>query len=157
RQGVPPHHSHRSSAVGLPGGGLRCGGADRQDHDGWGAEFGRRSQGRAESGGGEDRPGVCQAMTLGWRKKEARAGWLFTAPALIHLLVFALFPIAAAFGISLYKWQLFKDNATFVAFRNYLYAFTEHDFWRAMLNSLTYALFAVPLGMIAALAVALLV
>src|ERR1044071_2161655 len=96
-------------------------------------------------------------MSLNWRRREARAGWLFITPALIHLFVFALFPIAVAFGISLYKWQLFKQNAAFVGLYNYFYSFTEPGFWNAMWNSLRYALAAVPLGMAAALAVALLV
>jgi multiple sugar transport system permease protein len=96
-------------------------------------------------------------MSLARRRSEARAGWLFVAPALIHLLVFALFPIAVAFLISLYKWQLFKPSGEFVALQNYVYSFTEPAFWNAMWNSLRYAAAAVPLGMAVALAIAILV
>lgn len=96
-------------------------------------------------------------MSLTWRKKEARMGWLFIAPALLHLFIFALLPILVAFVISLYKWQLFRTDAVFVGLRNYLYSFTEPPFWQAMWNSFRYALAAVPLGMAVALAVALLV
>lgn len=96
-------------------------------------------------------------MSLARRRQEARTGWLFVAPALLHLLIFALFPIAVAFGISLFKWQLFKPSGEFVALRNYLYSFTEPAFWNAMKNSLYFAAGSVPLGMIAALAVAILV
>ncbi len=96
-------------------------------------------------------------MSLVKRRSEARAGWLFIAPALLHLLLFALMPIAVAFGISLYKWQLFKPSGEFVALRNYVYSFTEPAFWNALWNSFRYAVAAVPLGMAAALAVALLV
>lgn len=66
-------------------------------------------------------------------------------------------PIAVAFVISLYKWQLFKSDGAFVALDNYLYAFTEGPFWNAMWNSFRYAAVAVPLGMFVALLVALLV
>lgn len=66
-------------------------------------------------------------------------------------------PIAVAFVISLYKWQLFKPDGAFVAFNNYFYAFTEGPFWNAMWNSFRYAVVAVPLGMFVALLVALLV
>jgi multiple sugar transport system permease protein len=96
-------------------------------------------------------------MSLSWRRRESRMGWLFIAPALVHLFVFALFPIAIAFGISLFKWQLFKPNPALVGLSNYIYSFTEPGFWNAMWNSLRYASAAVPLGMATALAVALLV
>ncbi|HRK21124.1 MAG TPA: sugar ABC transporter permease [Fimbriimonadaceae bacterium] len=96
-------------------------------------------------------------MSLARRRHEARTGWLFITPALLHLIVFALMPIAVAFVISLYKWQLFKPDGAFVAFNNYFYAFTEGPFWNAMWNSFRYAVVAVPLGMFVALLVALLV
>lgn len=96
-------------------------------------------------------------MSLARRRQEARTGWLFVAPALIHLVVFAMMPIAVAFVISLFKWQLFKPDAAFVAFENYLYSFTEGPFWNAMWNSFRYTAVAVPAGMFVALLVALLV
>lgn len=96
-------------------------------------------------------------MSLARRRREARTGWLFITPALLHLLIFAMMPIAVAFVISLYKWQMFKPSGEFVAFYNYLYSFREPSFWNAMWNSLRYALASVPLGMAFALAVALLV
>jgi multiple sugar transport system permease protein len=96
-------------------------------------------------------------MSLARRRQEARMGWLFIAPALLHLFVFALLPIGVAFAISLYKWQLFKPDAAFVAFENYLYSFREPGFWNAMWNSFRYTVVSVPLGMAVALAVAVLV
>lgn len=96
-------------------------------------------------------------MSLARRRAEARTGWLFVAPALIHLIVFALLPILVALVISLYKWQLFKPSGEFVALKNYFYSFTEPPFWNALWNSFRYTLAAVPLGMAVALMVALLV
>jgi multiple sugar transport system permease protein len=96
-------------------------------------------------------------MSLARRRAEARTGWLFVAPALIHLAIFALLPIAVAFVISLYKWQLFKPSGEFVGLRNYLHSFTEPPFWNALWNSFRYTVASVPLGMAIALLVALMV
>lgn len=91
------------------------------------------------------------------RRRESRHGWLFVAPAFIHLLVFALFPMLYALYLSLFKWQLLRENQEFVALKNYAMAFAEAPFWNAMWNSARYSLASVPLGMIAALGVAILV
>lgn len=94
-------------------------------------------------------------MRVGRRKFPA--GWAFVAPAFIHLLVFALIPIAFAFYLSFYKWQLIQSHKTFVGFSNYRFTFHEPEFWNAMWNSARYALVSVPFGMAVALVVALLV
>lgn len=91
------------------------------------------------------------------RKREARLGWVFVAPAFLHLLVFALFPMLYALFISLFKWQLLREHQVFVGLQNYAGAFAESPFWNALWNSARFALAAVPLGMIVALAVAILV
>ena len=84
-------------------------------------------------------------------------GWLFISPALLHLLVFALIPIAYALYISFYKLQLIQNKRQFVGLYNYSFSFHEPAFWNAMWNSAKYALVGVPFGMAVALIVALLV
>jgi len=84
-------------------------------------------------------------------------GWLFIAPAFLHLLVFALIPIGYAFYVSLFKLQLLQSKAEFVGAGNYSFSLHEPMFWNAMWNSFRFALVSVPLGMAIALAVALLV
>jgi len=84
-------------------------------------------------------------------------GYAFIAPAVAHLLVFALVPIAYAFGLSFYKWDILKEQRPFVGGQNYADALGEPAFWNAMWNSTRYALVSVPLGMAVALAVAILV
>ncbi|MBV6456899.1 MAG: Lactose transport system permease protein LacF [Fimbriimonadaceae bacterium] len=86
-----------------------------------------------------------------------KRGYAFVAPAVLHLLVFALVPIAYAFGLSFYKWDILKEKRPFVGAQNYLDAIGEPAFWNAMWNSTRYALVSVPLGMAVALAVAILV
>ncbi|MGV3618695.1 MAG: carbohydrate ABC transporter permease [Fimbriimonas sp.] len=91
------------------------------------------------------------------KPKSDRLGWVFIGPAFLHLLVFALFPMAYALYLSLFRWQLIKQDAAFVAFQNYALSFAEAPFWNAMRNSFLYALLSVPMGMAIALAVAILV
>ncbi|MEZ0326143.1 MAG: carbohydrate ABC transporter permease [Fimbriimonas sp.] len=91
------------------------------------------------------------------RPKSERVGWLFIGPAFLHLLVFALLPMAYALYLSFFKWQLIKEEHSFVGFKNYLLALSEEPFWNAMGNSLRYALYSVPAGMAVALAIAILV
>ena len=90
-------------------------------------------------------------------QNESRLGWAFVAPATIHLLVFALIPMAYAFVISLYKYQIFRDNPQFTGVQNYSLALSEGPFRNALWQSFRFAVLSVPLGMILALAVALLV
>ena len=86
-----------------------------------------------------------------------RTGFMFIAPAFIHLLVFALIPIAYALYISLFKLHLIQNTRQFVGLYNYGFSLHEPAFWNAMWNSARYALVSVPFGMAVALIVALLV
>lgn len=87
-------------------------------------------------------------------RSQARTGWLMTAPALIHLLVFALIPIGVTLLLSFVDWNLLKGTRPFVGLENYQRVFANEGFWKAMLNSGIYTLFSVPLGMAVALLLA---
>lgn len=89
--------------------------------------------------------------------KHSRAGWMFLAPATLHLFVFALFPILYALYLSLFKWDILKGSKPYVGTANYTDTLTDPAYWSAMWTSTKFALFAVPVGMIAALAIAVLV
>lgn len=89
-------------------------------------------------------------------RNRTLAGWLFVAPAFLHLFVFALGPMAYALWLSLFKIHLVKGEQRFVGAFNYTYTFTDPPFWNAMLNSAKFALMSVPLGIALGLGVALL-
>lgn len=84
-------------------------------------------------------------------------GWLFVLPALLHLVVFALGPIAYAIYLSLFHWNLLKGESSFVGLQNYSTIWEDGRFAQALLNSALYTLASVPIGAAVALAVALLV
>ncbi len=90
-------------------------------------------------------------------KRNRPIGYAFIAPATIHLVIFAFIPMAYSLYVSLFKWQLFRTERTFVGGGNYSLALGESAFWNAMANTGRYALYSVPAGMILALAVAILV
>jgi multiple sugar transport system permease protein len=94
---------------------------------------------------------------FGGERKEGLLGWLFVSPAFIHLLVFALLPMAYALYLSFFKIHLVRDQRQFVGAFNYRYIFGDETFWNAMWNSARYALMSVPIGMAVGLGVALLV
>ncbi|MCW5943144.1 MAG: sugar ABC transporter permease [Fimbriimonadaceae bacterium] len=90
-------------------------------------------------------------------RRRHGVGYWFIAPATLHLVLFALVPIVYALYLSLFKWDILKDDKPFVAFANYLTTFQDKFFWNAMWNSTRYTLVSVPVGMAVALLVALLV
>jgi multiple sugar transport system permease protein len=89
--------------------------------------------------------------------KRSLVGWLFVAPALIHLVVFALGPILYAATLSLYDWNLLKGDSRFVGLQNFTRIWEDGQFAKALINSALYTITSVPLGIALALAVALLV
>lgn len=87
--------------------------------------------------------------------RKSQTGWWFIAPASLHLLVFALVPVAYAAYVSLFRWNILRDERTFVGLDQYQRLMADQAFWGAMGQTFKYALMAVPGGLVAALLVAL--
>jgi len=90
----------------------------------------------------------------GIRRGEARAGYLFIAPAVIIAAVFLVIPIVLAFWVSLSDWNGFQSplnpRVGFVGAENYAAITTEEgldqrNFGRAVRNNFYYVLLVVPL------------
>ncbi|MBX3096614.1 MAG: sugar ABC transporter permease [Fimbriimonadaceae bacterium] len=82
-------------------------------------------------------------------------GWFFVAPALLHLIVFALIPVGYAFWISLHDWDILKGTIPFVGLGRYEALAGNAEFWNSLRQTGMFALMSVPLGMAVALAVAI--
>lgn len=91
------------------------------------------------------------------RERHDWRGYLFVAPAMAYLAVFALFPMIYAGYLSLHRWHLLKDEHPFVGGDNYVRMFADPFFRNAVWNTLVYVVFSVPLGVLTALGVAALV
>lgn len=87
--------------------------------------------------------------------RKSQTGWWFIAPASLHLLVYALVPVAYAAYVSLFRWDILRDQRTFVGLDQYQRLMADQAFWGAMGQTFKYALMAVPGGLVAALLVAL--
>lgn len=77
------------------------------------------------------------------------------SPWLIALVVFHVYPIVAATYLSLSDYNIFNPPE-FQGFDNYVKLWNDPTVWKAAGNSLFYALLSVPIGLAAALVLALL-
>ncbi len=91
------------------------------------------------------------------RARSDWRGYLFIAPATIYLLVFSFVPMVIAAYLSLHRWHLLKEDHPFVGADNYVELFRSPFFRNAVWNTAVFAALSVPLGMVFALAVAILV
>jgi multiple sugar transport system permease protein len=94
-------------------------------------------------------------------RPETRAALLFIAPSMLLLAGFFFLPVFAGFALSLTDFDLYSigdiHKLRFIALRNYAELFHNSIFWKALFNTLYFALVAGPLTMVASLAAALLI
>lgn len=94
-------------------------------------------------------------------RSESRAAILFLAPAMTVLTLFFVLPIAAALALSLTDFDIYAvadmKNLRFVAFGNYAELLRTPLFWKALKNTVYFALVGGPLTVAVSLAAALLV
>jgi multiple sugar transport system permease protein len=105
-------------------------------------------------------PGRTRAVRPGGRRtparrREALAGYLFIAPALIGFVCFVLGPLVAAFVISLTRYDILTPPR-FVGLDNYRRMLGDDRLLRSYLNTLVYVVAAVVLMNLLALVLAVL-
>lgn len=88
-------------------------------------------------------------------RREMRAGLAFVSPWLVGMGLFMLYPIAASLYYSFCEYSVL-DRARPIGLANYADLARDALFWRSLLNTLYYAVLAVPLGLVLALSLALL-
>jgi multiple sugar transport system permease protein len=89
------------------------------------------------------------------RRRSLYAALAFISPWLVGLGVFTLYPIIASFYYSLCDYSVLQP-AQFVGGANYADLAHDEVFWRSLRNTALYAAFALPLGLIVSLGLALL-
>ena len=97
-----------------------------------------------------------------WRGRgEARAAWLFLAPALFVLTVFFFLPIAAALLLSFTDFDIYAvadtGNMRVVGLANYAALLRDPLFWQALGNTFYFVLVGGPLSVAVSLGAAMLV
>lgn len=93
--------------------------------------------------------------SLGKRIRKTWPGYLFILPGFLFFLVWTLYPLAHAFVMSFFEWNLIKPSV-FIGVENYTYAINDPIFWVALGNTLFYVLVTVPGQMIIGLGIAIL-
>lgn len=89
------------------------------------------------------------------RQRQAVAAYVFIAPAMAIFTLFTLLPVAIALYLSLTNYDVFT-RLDWIGARNYTDALEDELFWRALANTVTYAVWSIPLSMALGLVVALL-
>ena len=92
--------------------------------------------------------------------RMSRAGWLFTAPALLVLALFFGLPVLAAFVLSFTDFDLYAladpHNLRFSGVHNYLDLLQTPLFWKSLGNTVYFVVVGVPLSIAVSLGAALL-
>lgn len=95
-------------------------------------------------------------MALSKTQRENIQGYLFILPVVLGLLIFTIGPMIASFYFSFTKFPILR-SPEWVGFRNYIKMLTEEKyFWQAVRVTATYAVTAVPLGILGSFLLAML-
>ncbi len=89
------------------------------------------------------------------RKREALAGYMFIAPAVVGFVVFVAGPIVASLVFSLTEFRLIVPPR-WTGLANYGTLVRDPLFWQSLNVTIRYALAALPLGLVCSLALAVL-
>jgi len=103
---------------------------------------------------------LAKGRPTGWRRNEAIMAWIFSAPALLLLIVFLLVPFLMAFGLAFTDQRLIPNPnlpTRFVGLRNFVRLLDDETFHRALLNNFLFAAIVVPLQTSLALLLAVVV
>lgn len=82
-------------------------------------------------------------------------GYLFILPWILGFLIFTLGPIIFSIYLSFSKWDMLTPHPQYIGLRNYINLFSDPDFLLSLRVTVIYTIFAVPLGMIGSLLVAM--
>jgi multiple sugar transport system permease protein len=87
-------------------------------------------------------------------RRNLRWGLLFISPWLFGFLALGVFPILYTFYLSLTRYSGLRDPI-FIGVANYERMAADPHFWKATYNTIYYTLLAVPIGVVVAMALAL--
>lgn len=89
----------------------------------------------------------------GMKKQEAIWGYIFIAPSVIGLLIFAIWPILQSFFLSLNEWVGFGEK-TFVGFDNFKIILQNKEIYTSIINTFRITIFALPISIMISLIIA---
>ncbi|AEE97711.1 carbohydrate ABC transporter permease [Mahella australiensis] len=88
--------------------------------------------------------------------KNRRTGIMFILPWLIGFAIFSIYPIITSFYYSFTEYNILKPPQ-WIGLGNYIQLLNDDPlFWKSLYNTLYYAVFSLPLGMVVSLVLAML-
>jgi len=100
---------------------------------------------------------LSQAMHwTGLHRAEARAGYLFTAPSTLLILLFVVVPMVGGLALSFYRWDAFSP-ASAVGLGNYRQLPNDPLFRAALRNTFLFACVSAPLSIAIGLGLAIII
>jgi len=113
-------------------------------------------QQRTDAVGGLQRNAVVSVVqTRRGRIRNTIAAYAFVAPYLTFFLVFTLWPILFAIGLSFSKWELLYNTREFAGLRNFIDLLNDSLFWISFGNSVYFAVMTVVGNVVVSLSAAL--
>ena len=97
---------------------------------------------------------LVEESLAGMRRRKALMGYLFVLPTILGIIVFTAGPVLVSFGLSFYKWNVFKP-ATFIGWDNYIRLVDDERVLVSFINSAKFVLIAISLQITFALLLAL--
>lgn len=88
-------------------------------------------------------------------RKDLGTGLLFVSPWIIGFFGLCLYPLLSSIYYSLCDYSVLSP-AVFIGVQNYIDLFQDGVFWKALYNTFFFAAFAIPLGVIISLSLAIL-
>ncbi|MBN1264635.1 MAG: sugar ABC transporter permease [Anaerolineales bacterium] len=101
-----------------------------------------------------------KVKSYGRQQEEARMAWLFSAPALLLLLLFLVVPFVLAIGLGFTNQRLIPNPnlpTKFIGLRNFVRMISDQAFLRGLLNNFYFVAVVVPLQTGLALTLAVLI
>jgi multiple sugar transport system permease protein len=83
-------------------------------------------------------------------KEKKLIPYLMIAPYVIHFLTFVAFPVIFSFVLMFHQWNIISPMK-FIGFQNFYHLFNDSQFFRSMLNTVTFLLIHIPLQIAVAL------
>jgi trehalose/maltose transport system permease protein len=97
------------------------------------------------------------APTTSWGKARERLGWIMVAPAVILVLIVALYPLVQTIRLSFTNTRTARPGYKYVGFDNYRYLFNDQQFIDAIKHTFEFTIASVAfetiLGMVIALVI----
>lgn len=92
---------------------------------------------------------------MSMRRREAMFGYIFLSPWIVGFVVFLLGPMLASIYLSLTQYKMISPPV-FIGLANYERMLSDQFVWHSLKVTATFTFFSVPLGIVCAMAVAVL-